>query len=45
MTGDLAAAQRHAAQALSLQPEKVEYVLLCAELDFALCKPKNLTLC
>jgi hypothetical protein len=42
ITGDLAAAHKHAAQASSLQPEKLSYLLLKAELDFSLLKSEKL---
>ena len=42
ITGDLAAAYKHAAQACSLQPEKLSYLLLKAELDFSLLKSEKL---
>jgi len=42
ITGDLAAAHKHAGLACSLQPENLSYVLLKAELDFALHKSEKL---
>jgi len=42
ITGDLTAAQKHAALASSLQPSNLEYLLLKVELDFSLRKTEKL---
>ncbi|MEL7645677.1 MAG: tetratricopeptide repeat protein, partial [Anaerolineaceae bacterium] len=41
-SGDMAAAQKHAGQAFTLQPDKGEYLLLKSELAFALRKTEKL---